>query len=134
MWFVDKNAYYFEPKEYFTFVQTPQKGECEHIKYIKCEPGTLAWEYEPFNNSEPMIPLRPEIQFDEVKKEPTATIKSSLKRTGTLLCRHSDFSDEEGNRTIGEACIDDIKGLTIDKYTETSDGSTFSFEYTLITK
>ena len=98
MWFMDKNAYYFISKEYFTFVQTPQKGECEHINYIKCEPGTLAWEYEPFNNTEPMIPLRPEIQFDEVKKEPTATIKSSLKRTGTLLCRHSDFSNEEGGK------------------------------------
>ena len=134
MWFVDKNAYYTLPKDNFKLIKTPRKGRCEYIKYIKCEPGTLAWEYKPFNETEQLIPLRPEMKIDEVTKEFMATIKTSVTRTGSVLCRHGDAIDEYGNRVIGEVCIDDIKGLTILKDIETLNGSSFSFEYTLITK
>jgi len=121
MWFVDSNGYY-HPDGYKGLVKTAQVGSCKSLKYIRCEPGTLAYEYEYFKSNEPLIPTTPGVKVYEETDDDYGTSKLTVSRTGTVLCYHSAFDGSD--LSVDDICVDDTKGPSSFKY-EFSGGSEF---------
>ena len=106
-WFIDTNGiYHMDKGEFQNLIKTTNTRRGKAYKYIEFKPGTLAWEYKPFKDIEPMFPLRPDIKVYDVNK--SAGSKETVSRTGTVLCHH--FALEGDNPAVDDLCIDDTKG------------------------
>ncbi len=111
-WFIDKNGiYHFDKDQFKGLVKTSDTGKCtrvRYVKYINCEAGTLAWEYEPFTISDPLIPLSSDVKVYEVSKSDSVTTKKTVSRTGTVMCYH--YAVDGINPIVDDICVDDTKG------------------------
>lgn len=109
VWFIDKNGYYhLKANQFKGLIKASDVGKCATTKYIQCEPGTLAWEYTPFNQMEPLLPMTPGIKVYEASEDEDATTKKTVSRTGTVLCYHNAYEGDDV--FILDICVDDTKG------------------------
>ena len=140
-WFIDRNGYYHFQNNQINNVASLSKsatpGNCTGLKYIKCEEGTLAWEYNVFNRTEPLIPTDPKIKVYESKDSfddddgMDGTYKKTVSRTGTVLCYHEAFEGDD--EYVHDICIDDVKGPS--SFKEVQNGaSDFEMKGSLRTK
>ena len=111
-WFIDQNGiYHFDKDQFKGLVKTSDTGKCKrvrYVRYINCESGTLAWEYEPFTILEPLIPLGPDVKVYETSDWNGIPTKKTVSRTGTVLCYH--YGVDGSNPTVDDICVDDTKG------------------------
>ena len=112
LWAIDSNGiYYFE--EYFEdydkidMTKQPKPGNCKKTKYIKCKPGTLAYEYTLFSDKTPLISFTKEMSGSDDDERFISSL--SVTHEGTIWTREDSASGPDD--FWGGITIDETRGI-----------------------